>query len=667
MNKRMGMAWLVALLLSQNVGLADVADVKQRRAQAPALAQAQSATVLVEAESAAGVKAVGSGCLIDPGVPVGQGLFTQRSAFGSTEPVFVLTCSHILGMTGPWSRPPRHIQVTFFAGTARARAVASRLVASDRDDVALLCFDLPAGVPKDWPRPLTLGSVSALVEGTEVHLLGYPQPGPTSLHTLSARVSDLFGLDGHDRLATKGYRRPLAGCSGGPLINAQQQVVGIQASCCPRAKEPLGLAVTADAIRIWLAGRVDRYHVLPPYRKGKEILLPLECILSDPLRRVAQVQLEAWQGPPGRPRIPAVLNRPTNLSWDPKHGSAQGEIAVQENAQSQRTQGHWLRAVVFDFKKQANTPADPIFQRTLTPLERSPLKPARLHQIQIAKSGKTGSQPLVGLGGRLLVRIEGNFLILDGPLNRPLWWRQEAELEEVPQAIGIGSAEKRGGFELICRKLSVVGAQAGQPLVEGAERDVLARLAGGLTWRMYRTDQGLLRREANEIRALPAQVAQVPAPLIARLREFGEEVARLLELTDVVMPAEEVPPLASWEFQRQVVFPRLDLGTIDIHGKCGYLGLESRVQDRPEKQPGEKQPGKNSPAIAWLRISGRLHAQKKDRYVGGQLLGTLQFRPETGQVVAADFYLDVAGEPQRDGRPVPTSGTVVVKLERLNK
>src|SRR5262249_23352968 len=160
-----------------------------------------AATVLVEARSATGNVALGSGCLAE-------------------APGLVLTCSHVLGMTGPWSRPPRSIHITLFAGTPRARRAAARLLAVARADLALL--RLP---DREGSVPLRLGTAATVREGDAVHLLGSPQPGPPALQTLPARVADLFGLDGHDRLATKGYKRPLSGCSGGPLVDREGRVV----------------------------------------------------------------------------------------------------------------------------------------------------------------------------------------------------------------------------------------------------------------------------------------------------------------------------------------------------------------------------------------------------------------------------------------------------------
>src|SRR5262245_18027128 len=78
-----------------------LAGPRPARGELPALAPPRAATVLVEATSAAGVPALGSDCLAE-------------------APGLVFTCSHLLGMAGPWNRPPQSVHVTLHAGTPRA-------------------------------------------------------------------------------------------------------------------------------------------------------------------------------------------------------------------------------------------------------------------------------------------------------------------------------------------------------------------------------------------------------------------------------------------------------------------------------------------------------------------------------------------------------------------
>ncbi len=144
---------------------------------------------------------------------------------------------------------------------ADGRSLRAKLVGSDPDtDVALIKVDSPTSLPT-----LTLGDSTQLRVGDWVCAIGNPLGYE---HTLTVGVVSYLGRKLFDRSLDNYIQTDAAinfGNSGGPLISARGEVVGINAAISSRANN-IGFAVpiataTADIPQLKARGRVVRGYM----------------------------------------------------------------------------------------------------------------------------------------------------------------------------------------------------------------------------------------------------------------------------------------------------------------------------------------------------------------------------------------------------------------------
>jgi len=141
------------------------------------------------------------------------------------------------------------------------RTFRARVVGADPDtDIALVKIDAPAGLPV-----APLGSSSSLRMGEWVCAIGNPLDYE---HTVTVGVVSYLGRKLFDMSLDNYIQTDAAinfGNSGGPLINARGEVVGINAAISSRASN-IGFAVPVDAASAILPqlrarGRVSRGYI----------------------------------------------------------------------------------------------------------------------------------------------------------------------------------------------------------------------------------------------------------------------------------------------------------------------------------------------------------------------------------------------------------------------
>lgn len=151
-----------------------------------------------------------------------------------------------------------------YVAFADGNQVPARIVGFDANaDVALLKID-PAGLTL---RPLRLGTAEDLRVGSPVAAIGSPfgEPQSLSVGVVSAtdrQITSLTGFDIAGAIQTDAAIN--RGNSGGPLVNARGEVLGInsQIQTTSGGGEGVGYAVPADTVRRTLAalrrdGKVD--------------------------------------------------------------------------------------------------------------------------------------------------------------------------------------------------------------------------------------------------------------------------------------------------------------------------------------------------------------------------------------------------------------------------
>ncbi len=164
----------------------------------------------------------------------------------------IATNAHVVTQgEGRAIRKAKEVYVVFADGNQ----VSARIVGYDANaDVALLKID-PAGLTL---RPLTLGTARDLRVGSPVAAIGSPFGEPQSLSTGVVSATDrsiksLTGFQISGAIQTDAAIN--RGNSGGPLVNAAGEVLGInsQIQSSSGGGEGVGYAVPADTVRRTLA------------------------------------------------------------------------------------------------------------------------------------------------------------------------------------------------------------------------------------------------------------------------------------------------------------------------------------------------------------------------------------------------------------------------------
>ncbi len=179
----------------------------------------------------------------------GQGLGTGFVLNGRGE---IATNAHVVTEgEGRAIRRAREVYVAFADGNE----VSARIVGFDpNSDVALLRID-PAGLTL---RPLPLGTAADLRVGSPVAAIGSPfgEPQSLSVGVVSATDRSITSLTGFEIAGAIQTDAAInRGNSGGPLVNAKGEVLGInsQIQTASGGGDGVGYAVPVDTVRRTLA------------------------------------------------------------------------------------------------------------------------------------------------------------------------------------------------------------------------------------------------------------------------------------------------------------------------------------------------------------------------------------------------------------------------------
>jgi S1-C subfamily serine protease len=189
--------------------------------------------------------------------PIGRGDAGLGSGFVVSAGGEIATNAHVVtNGSGTKLRRAKQVYVQFGDGNQ----VPARIVGTDPNvDIALIAVD-PAGLTL---RPLPLGASEGLVVGSPVAAIGSPfgEPQSLSVGVISATDRSIESLNSNDagtgsgRFAISGAIQTDAainhGNSGGPLVDANGQVIGVNAQIQSTGGggEGVGFAIPIDAVK----------------------------------------------------------------------------------------------------------------------------------------------------------------------------------------------------------------------------------------------------------------------------------------------------------------------------------------------------------------------------------------------------------------------------------
>jgi serine protease Do len=141
-------------------------------------------------------------------------------------------------------------------------------------DLALLQIESPPG----QLRPIPFGDSEAVQVGSPVVAIGHPETGglwTLTTGSISAVIADFQGVDGRDAFQTEASVN--RGNSGGPLLDAEGHMIGVNTSISRKASDGLAITDINFSIQSRVAQRWLKKHRgvrLPAPEAGRVSLAP---------------------------------------------------------------------------------------------------------------------------------------------------------------------------------------------------------------------------------------------------------------------------------------------------------------------------------------------------------------------------------------------------------
>jgi S1-C subfamily serine protease len=555
-----------------------------------------------------------------------DGTTAEGSGFFTDEPGVLVTNAHVLGMLDADSRPPQKVAVTINSGEASARTMPARLLGLDRgSDLAVLRVE-----PKGLPQPLKVVPAKDLVETQEVFIFGFPfgKRLGKNITVSKSSVSSLRKENGVlKQVQVNGGMHP--GNSGGPVINAKGQVVGMSVSGYSGTQ--VQFAIPGELVSRFLGGRVSSLSADLGYKDGERVKMPFRLATVDPLGRIKKVSVETWVGDPGTRRRPGGSVQPKPLPGD----SERQLVAVKYDKQPITSVELVLprpdpKKVYWIQPSYTNGSGETVWYPAWAPNLGQPVERKEIAVRYQPRVERTELTEVVSQGS-FQIRVEGE--------EHSLAMNSKATLNE----------------RLAAKKGAVV------PIHVDYKGFTLTVLEDK---KVVKGDDEL-KKHMNNIRFLAADLdmeadgavgktkgdlSKVPRESRAFVETLNDQVLQSLELVAVPLPSGNVRPLQNWRTQRMVLLGSTLLGvpgTADI--KYTYLGTRML----------------NNREIAMLNVAGTVKGLRgAGLNVGGTVDGASQVALDTGEVLSATMNFKADMDLEYKGRKAKLFGTLTVRIQR---
>ncbi|HEY1861798.1 MAG TPA: trypsin-like peptidase domain-containing protein, partial [Gemmataceae bacterium] len=253
-------------------------------------------------------------------VTVAEG-HASGTGFFAVEDNVLLTNAHVLGMLNPEAEPPKTIDVVVDSGEKDEQKFGAQILAVDREsDLAVLRVILrPGQASGTIPKPLEVKPASDLLETQKVYVFGFPF-GPQIGEEITVSTSQVssFRKDSTGKLVrvqVNGGMQP--GNSGGPVVNANGQVIGVAVSVIRNT--PINFAIPGERVRGLFQGRIKEKSFGQPYIQDSKVIMPVSIHMVDPLQKITDVSLDIWTGDANKPRPAVSGETPKQLPGDSDH------------------------------------------------------------------------------------------------------------------------------------------------------------------------------------------------------------------------------------------------------------------------------------------------------------------------------------------------------------
>lgn len=622
-----------------------VSGANEGRMTTEALAKVKKATVFIHVTFPDGRQVSGSGF------------------FGAPENAnIILTNAHVVGMLAPESRKPKEVEIVLNSGQPDMKKTQARVLGVDRhSDLAVL----DVGVTDGMPKPLTVKPATSLHELDPVYIFGFPL-GKSIGEEITVSNSTVSSLrksknsEGLDKVQVNGGMTH--GNSGGPVVNAAGDVVGVAVSGYEGSQ--INFAIPGERVTAILKGRVSDFYLGLPITDGSKVTVPVKLEMIDPLKpsQIKSVGINVWTGNRGD-SVPAGSKEPAVRQGDSPHqrvelqyseGVAQGEVPLPELP---RNKVYWLQPV---YVTGTETCWEEGRSHDLKPELALTRQPATL---RIKASGSTRG---------LSAEVKNSFRV-NNDEDDDLKVIAGADFTERISSDGAGYAA-RLEFKRVKHELSVQRRKAPPPEMLGLVEANLARLSFVMRFDSHgnlrengldlaKLQSGPLARPGREgggqvpavtgRRGFVAALSEDNQAAIKQLATFLEPVQHTLEMDAIPLPNEDnCPPDKSWGATSDRPFPIISVNHyVEGRVRWTYTYIGQRVR--------------NGKGEAVIGLEGVVHGKSELDSLGGLVTGTavvdlasgMATSVETRSVVDVDFSTDSS----KSARAV---GTLVTKMTR---
>lgn len=536
-----------------------------------------------------------------------SGQVSEGSGFLAVEPGIVVTNAHVIGMLGANSKPPAKVTVTVHSGETNELQLVGKVLGVDRtSDIAVL------RVEGKLPPPLQFGTNDELFETQKVYILGFPFGAQLGKNiTVSESSISSLRKDGRgmlEQIQVNGGMHP--GNSGGPVVNAKGQVVGVSVAVIKNTT--INFAVPAQTARSLLDGRLLEVKAGQLFRENDVVRVPLQCACLDPFQRIKEVRVEIWAGKP-------MTNRPfSTKEAQPQPGDGERQIiklmlredtAVADVVLPKVAEGEvaWVQPVLAFAKGEPQFGAPQSFEPALA-IERNPT----LFDFKMAEQKertvhlKSGQSATLTKGKQKLVA--GTTIELD-----------------ILEAF---SADAKGYR---------VQTGFGPPQMFQAEDDKKLRTDPQVTALLMRVAPSFIVDETNRLRSRVNinLNPSLPAALREQVDDCVVQICNAYEAANFVMPNRQMRARDKWTAPIPML---MKTGTkplvVDLVLNCTYEGVRTRKEE--------------SEALVSFtgRVNGR--AELKDR-LDGDVHGQFTFDTKRGFISSVKMTISTeASSPDGD-------------------